>query len=102
MSNRHTVIVILDAKKEKIAELESALKIILKASRAEKTNFEYRLHINTDNPQQFILYEQWESKEKHAEQFKKPYIIEFSKQLDDLLDKPYQVYFPKEILENHL
>ena len=97
MSPKHTVMVILEAKTGKEKELEDALQAVAELSRAEITNIEYRLHKSIENPAQFILYENWKSKEKHQEQFEKPYILELGTKLEELLDKPYQAYFANEI-----
>lgn len=45
MQKPHTVIAVLEAKKGKEAELESALKTVAELSILEKTNIEYKLHI---------------------------------------------------------
>ena len=97
MSKHHTVIVILDAKQGKEKELESALQGVVQYSRSEKTCLEYRLHKNKDNASQFILYEIWESKEKHQEQFTKPYIKAFADKLKDLIADSYQAFSAEQI-----
>jgi quinol monooxygenase YgiN len=97
MSKPYVVIAILDAKPGKENELAEALKTVVSPSRAETTCLEYRLHQSIDNPSQFIFYEIWVSKEKHAEQFNKPYIIELGKKLEPLLGKSYQVHFANEL-----
>ena len=97
MSNKHTVIAILEAKSGKEAELETEIQNIANLSRDETTNIEYRVHKDITNPQQFILYENWENKEKHAEQFEKSYIKEFADKLANILARPYQAYFAKEL-----
>ena len=97
MPKPHTVLVILEAKSGKENELESALKKAAELSRLEKINIEYRLLKNTENPQQFILYENWENKEKHQQQFEKPYIKKLASKLNELLARPYQAYFGEEI-----
>ncbi len=97
MSKPHTVIIILEAKAGKETELASALKAVVEPSRSEEICLEYKLHQSNDNPAQFVLYEQWLSKEKHQEQFTKPYIVELGKKLDALLAKPYQVIFATEL-----
>ena len=97
MSSKHTVVVLFEVKQGKEAELEVALQSVANLSRDETTNIEYRIHQDSNNPQQYILYENWESKEKHAKQFEKPYIKEFADKLTDILAKPYQVYFAKEL-----
>ncbi len=93
----HSVIVILEAKSGRENELQQALIKVIQPSRAEKTCIDYRLHQSHSNPCEFILYENWESQEAHQEQFHKPYIKELATQIDDLLTKPYQVYFAKPI-----
>mgnify|MGYP006391534759 CR=1 FL=1 len=93
----HTVIVILEAKKGMEHPLESALQAVVTPSRAEKTNIEYRLHKSIDNPALFILYENWESKEKHQEQFNKSYIQELGGKLESMLAKPCQIIFANEL-----
>lgn len=97
MNYTHTVVVILESKKEKEDELEAALKAVAEKSRAEKSCLEYRFNRCIENSSQFILYENWESKEKHQEQFSKPYILGFIAKLDVLLVRPYQAFFAKEI-----
>ena len=97
MDKKHTVVVILEAKEAKAAELRAALEAVIAPSRAEPTCIEYRLHQAQDNPAQFVLYENWVSKEKHQEQFEKPYILELGAKLESLLSKPYQVVFAEEI-----
>lgn len=77
--------------------METALQNIANLSRDEATNIEYRVHKDITNPQQFILYENWESKDKHAEQFDKPYIKDFAERVGDILAKPYQAYFAEEL-----
>lgn len=97
MLKPHTVIVILEAKQDKAKELEAVLETVVQPSRAENACLEYRLHKNLDNPCQFVLYENWKSKEKHQEQFTKPYIKGLVDKLGDLLVKPYQAIFAEEI-----
>lgn len=92
----HTVIVVLDAIEGKAHELEAALEEVALPSRSEPACIEYRLHKSKDNPCQFILYENWESKEKHAEQFEKPYIRKFSEKAGPLLTKPYLAIIAEE------
>lgn len=98
MKNKHTVIVILEAKPGKEAEIKQALQNVIEPSRAEKACLEYRLHQDKNNPAQFILFENWQSKEDHLEQFNKPYIQELAIKIENLLAKPYQAFFAEELL----
>lgn len=100
MQKPHTVMVILEAKAGSENELQSALEAVVKPSRSEQTCLEYRLHKSIDNPGQFILYENWISKEKHQEQFTKPYILELGSKLESLLARPYQAIFANEVMSH--
>ena len=97
MDQKHTVVVILEAQAGKEDELKVALEAVVEPSRAEPSCLEYRLHQDQDNPAQFMLYENWVSKEKHQEQFEKSYILALGAKLGSLLAKPYQVLFAKEV-----
>lgn len=97
MLNRYTVIVVLESKSGHESELESSLLKLLSLSRQEQANIEYRLHRDHENPCQFILYEQWASRDEHQAQFKKSYVQEISKTLENILAKPYILYILDEI-----
>jgi len=97
MSETHTVMVILESKHGKEEDLRTTLMKVAELSRQEKSCIEYRLYQDKSNPAQFGLYEKWKSKELHQEQFTKPYIIDFAKQAESLLAKPYQAVFGEEI-----
>ena len=97
MQKAHTVVCVLEAKSGKENDLKQILLSVAEKSRQEATNREYRLHQDKANPAQFVLYENWESAEKHALQFEKTYIKELVGQLENLLAKPYQVIFAEEL-----
>jgi len=97
IQTHHTVVAIVEAKPGKEEALKQALAQVVAPSRAEPACIEYRLHQDATNPAVFILYENWKSKELHAQQFQKPYIIELAQKLGDLLAKPYQGFFADEI-----
>lgn len=86
----HTVICMLEAKSGKEQALQTAVEGVMNTSRAEPACQVYELHRHNTNPQQFILYEVWDSEALHQQQFTKPYIIAFAEQLDELLAVPYQ------------
>lgn len=92
MSSHHTLVVIVEAKAGKEKEFESELRDVVEHCRAEKTCLEYRLHKNKENPAQFILYEIWESQEKHQEQLTKPYIMAFTEKMKTLMEGSFQVF----------
>ncbi len=93
----HTVMVVLEAHPGKEADLEAALQAVVDPSRSERACVDYRLYKSIDNPAQFMLFENWISKEKHAEQFEKPYIKDIAVKLEHLLAKPYTIVMANEI-----
>lgn len=93
----YIVIAILVAKPDKIAQLKHELITVRDLSKQESACHDYRVHQDLNNPAVFVLYETWESKETHAQQFTKPYILELGGKLGDLLAEPYQVRFVSEI-----
>jgi quinol monooxygenase YgiN len=97
MQKSYTVVVVLEAKPGKQDELKSALKAVIEPSRNESTNLEYRLHQDLNNPAQFVLYENWISKEAHQLQFQKPYIAELGDKLGALMAGSYQAIFAEPV-----
>lgn len=95
--NAYTVVCIVEAKQGKESELKQALMKVVEPSRNESTCLEYRLHQDLNNPAQFVLFENWISKEAHQQQFQKPYIVELIGKLEGLLAKPYICSFAQEI-----
>lgn len=93
----HIVLVILEAKKGMENTLKDALEKVVSPSRAEPSCVEYRVHQSVENPCEFFLYEQWKTPEEHQQQFEKPYIRTFAEEAEDLLAKPYQLIFAKEL-----
>lgn len=91
------LIVELESKKGKELELKNKLLNIMKLSRQEKSCIDYRVHEDLGNSARFVLYEVWTSKEDHAKQFEKPYIIDFGTSLEELLVKPYQCIIAKNL-----
>ena len=61
----------------------------------ENACIDYQLLEDIANPAQFVLYEIWVSKEDHALQFTKDYILEFGALASEILNKPYLYVFGK-------
>jgi len=93
----HTVIAILEAKQGEEEKLKAALTKVIAPSRDEAGCIEYRLHQDKQNPARFIFFEVWENEAVHQEQFQKPYILELGSIAEDLLAKPYEVFFAHEL-----
>ena len=80
----HYIFAVVKAKEGQESNLRSALQKAQQLSRQESTCLQYEVIKNNDNAGEFALYEQWTSKEDHALQYQKPYIIEFIEQLPTL------------------
>lgn len=93
----HTVMVILEAKCGEEERLKNALLKVAKRSRLEDSCLEYRFYQDSENQQRFGLYEQWKSKELHLLQFSKPYIADFVRETEGVLEKPYEAIFGEEV-----
>ncbi len=95
MSAKHTVMVILEAIPGKEKELRKALAKVAAHSLLERGCIKYHIF---EEASKFGLFEVWESKEIHLEQFSKPYIIDFIKQSEQLLSKPFDAVMGQEVL----
>jgi len=93
----HTVMVMLEARADKVEEMKAALMKIAEESRKEDSNIDYHVYQDPHNPVRFALHENWVSKDLHALQFEKPYIIEFGEKAKELLASPYLYFFGNEI-----
>lgn len=97
MNKALTVCCIVEAKAGKEDVLKQELMNVMQPSRNESACIEYHLHQDINNPCRFILYEKWQSKEAHEQQFQKPYIIALASKLGDLLAKPFEAFFLEEL-----
>lgn len=94
----YVVIAIINAKPGMEKDLEYELKKIVKPSRNESSNIEYRLHKSVKDSTEFTLYEVWKSPELHQEQFSKPYIKDLIGKLDSIIISPPKFVFAKEVI----
>lgn len=97
MEKAYVVIATAEAKSEKVSLVKQLFINVINPSQNERTCLEYRLHQDLNNPAKFILYERWTSKEAHQNQFQKPYILEFIKNMDGLLATPPVMICAEEI-----
>ncbi len=97
MTKPYTVIVLLEAKLDKVVELKQLLTDVSEHSRKEDTCLVYRLHQDLSHASKFILYECWVDQNAHERQFQKPYIISLGEKIGDLLAEPYKVIFAQEV-----
>ncbi len=63
MSKPLTIVARIEANKDKIELVKSELLKLIKPTRNEKGCLQYDLHQDNDNPEVFIFFENWESRE---------------------------------------
>jgi quinol monooxygenase YgiN len=65
------------AKPGKADALEAVLVSLVSPTRLEDGALEYHVHRDRHDPDLFVFYEAWESKEKLIQHLQQPYIIDF-------------------------
>jgi quinol monooxygenase YgiN len=90
-----TLIAILQGKPEKRDELLATLREFVKPTRTEQGCIEYHLHVSDDDPNQFVFYENWNSKSDLDVHLKQPLLTAFAAKHADLLAKPVDMRFMK-------
>jgi quinol monooxygenase YgiN len=86
-----TVIARLKAKVGKEAQLESALRAVLTPTRNEHGCLNYDLHVNSENPGDFLFYENWISASDLDRHLKSDHIIALQNQTAELLAEPVEI-----------
>jgi quinol monooxygenase YgiN len=88
-----TLIAYLHGKPQKRDELLATLREFVKPTRAEAGCVEYHLHVSNDDPNLFILYENWESKLELDTHLKTELLTAFFNRRMDLLEKDVEMQF---------
>ncbi|GAO44094.1 putative quinol monooxygenase [Flavihumibacter petaseus] len=88
---------IITAKPEHHQEVLAVLQNMVSQSRKEEACIQYDLHQGTENPDVFIFYEIWKSKEGLAAHNQQPYILEFGRLVPEKLQEPPAIYLAHKI-----
>ena len=79
-----TVVATFQARPGKEAELKQTLEGLVAPTRKETGCINYDLHINPENPAQFLFHENWTSKELLDAHLKSPHIAALLPRVDEL------------------
>ena len=90
-----TLIAILQGKPDKRDELLATLRAFVKPTREEPGCVDYHLHVSDDDPNQFIFYENWQSRPDLDVHLKTPLLTAFFNRRMDLLEKDVEMRFMK-------
>ena len=63
MADKLTIVARIEAKKDQIDLIKSELIKLIEPTRDEEGCIQYVLHQDNDNPEIFVFYENWESRE---------------------------------------
>ena len=80
-----TILALIPAKPGQGDALAEALKGLVAPTRAEPGNISYDAHRSVDDPDLFMMYETWESKEALDKHFQQPYVTAAVARLPDLV-----------------
>lgn len=97
-SSALTVVVSLEVKPGNEEQLKKELQKVVALSRKESSCILYEIYQDLSNPSRVIFYEQWTSKEDHDKQFEKQYIIDFCRNIEGMLAKPYDAVMAQKLI----
>ena len=91
MSQHVSVVAIVDAKPDFIAQTEAEIRICVKLTQQEKGCLLYNCHKDLNVPGRFVFIEQWASLDSLANHEKTPHFLAFAEALKIYLSAPLQV-----------
>lgn len=86
-----TVLAKFKAKKGLEEKTKQAIMACVAPTRAEPACINYDLHVSSDDPGTFLLYENWVSKELLEQHLQMPYLIKLKGQAGELLSEPISI-----------
>ncbi len=91
MSPECTVVATFFAKPEKREELRDLLIALVSPTRAEGGCVDYNLHVDEQDPNVFMFYENWRTAGDLEEHLLMPYLTHLRDNVDTLIARPIQV-----------
>lgn len=85
MSNL-TIIAHITAKIEHLEKVQAALLGLITVTQTEQGCVRYDLHQDQNNPNHFMFYEKWESRELWEQHMQAPHLTDFMKTTDGLVE----------------
>ena len=86
ISSKYALLVIFNAKKGKENELKESLLYLVTETLQEDGCLNFDLHQSEVNPLQFMIYENWTSKDTHAQHDKSPHVLKWREHKHEMLD----------------
>ena len=88
-----TIIGMVVAKDETREELREILNAQIAPTRAEPGCINYDFHVDAEDPNVFMFYENWRSKDDLDAHLKAPHLKPLFGRLDELLARPVEIKF---------
>jgi quinol monooxygenase YgiN len=88
-----TLVAYLQAKPQKRAELEEILRSFVEPTRLEPGCIDYHFHRSADDPNQFMFYENWRSRDDFDKHLAMPYLARFWERRLDYLETDVDLRF---------
>jgi quinol monooxygenase YgiN len=86
-----TIIGNVHARPEKRAELLELLRTFIAPTRQEAGCIEYQFHVSAEDPNAFMFYENWTSREALAQHLEMPYLQPLAERQHELLARPVEI-----------
>ena len=86
-----TVVAEISAKPGREDELKRLLLSVIEPTRAEAECIQYDLHVSTDNPANFVFYENWKDAAALQKHLASNHMVEFFAKTSDLFAVPPRV-----------
>lgn len=87
MANQLTIVAKILAKEEKRELVKSELLKLIPITRAEKGCINYDLHQDNENPNLFLFYENWESRELWQTHMSNDHLAQYMKATDGSVEE---------------
>ena len=85
-SSKYSLLVIFNAKEGKEKELKKSLIHLVTETLQENGCLNFDLHQSVVNPRQFMIYENWTSKDTHAQHDKSLHVLKWRENKHNMLD----------------
>lgn len=85
MKNALTIVARIEAKKEKAEFVKSELIKLIEVTGKEHGCIQYHLHQDNDNPEIFLFFENWETRDLWQAHMKSTHLAEYKATTEDML-----------------
>jgi quinol monooxygenase YgiN len=85
MNTTLTIVARIEAKADSVDKVQTALLKLIEPTRQEQGCLQYELHQDNENPQVFIFYENWDSRQLWQSHMNNDHLKAYMAETDDLV-----------------